>query len=354
MVENTFSRPILSRLILVWGVFFLICFSLGYPTLNRYSPTTAGATAEKPYGSLVDTLHYADLVENGFMDTPDSIWRYRVLVPYVAKPFYALAKGNIGSWNPVYFGLLVANSIFIASAAILLFMIGSAVTGSATVGFISSLLLLSHFNISNLYLAGLVDSSELFLMILTAWLLLNNKWQMLPLVAVLAFLSRETTVVFTSGLAAGWLIVEAVRNGLRRPQIYRSGGYLLVAIVIGLGGLLALRYVGTSALVPGWLQRAGSDPAAINLSTGMSNLVTSKTLLYSFVWLLPLGLAGLKSVSGNWVWASVMTTGGAFLMIIFMDAGDNAARPLFNTLGPVLLVGAAVVITRWLKLERSP
>ena len=113
----------LSRLALVWCLFFLICFSLGYPTLNRYAPDTAPASAENPSASLADTRYYASIIEDGFMGTPESIWRYRVLVPYVAKPFYFLWKGNIGSWSPIFFSLLVANSLFIASAAIFLFLI---------------------------------------------------------------------------------------------------------------------------------------------------------------------------------------------------------------------------------------
>ena len=36
----------------------------------------------------------------------------RVLVPYVAKPFYWLAKGRVGSWDPVMFGLLISDSFF--------------------------------------------------------------------------------------------------------------------------------------------------------------------------------------------------------------------------------------------------
>lgn len=350
--KHTSSSPPLSRLVLIWGLFFLICFSLGYPTLNRYSPSLAATTAENPHASLVDTKHYTMLVEKGFVKSPNNIWRYRVLVPYVAKPFYLIFKNHIGSWNPLYFSLLVANSLFVASTAILLFLIGAAITGSKIVGFISSLLLLAHFNISNLYLAGLVDSSELFLMVLTAWILFQKKWYALPFIAFLAFLARETAVFFTIGLASSWFFVEIVRGKIKPPELYTTPVYILVAVIVGLGGVMLLIYLGTAEIFPPWRSPGRSNFQTLNISSGLWGLMTSKALFYSFVWLLPLGLLGLRSIPRNWLWASILTTGSALMLIAIMNAGENAGRPLFNTAGPMLLVAAASFITEFLKLDR--
>src|SRR2546427_8834234 len=101
--------------ILLWGLFFLICFGLGYPTLNRYDPRKSGNP---------DAIEYYQLVEGNPQAVPEHS-RYRVLVPYLAKPFYWLAEGQVGTWNPVFFGLLVANSIFSATSACLLVIIRS-------------------------------------------------------------------------------------------------------------------------------------------------------------------------------------------------------------------------------------
>lgn len=354
MNNISFSSHSLSHLAMTWCLFFLICFSLGYPTLNRYAPDTSATTAENPHASLVDTKQYASLVEKGFLKTPDSHWRYRVLVPYVAKPFYLLSKGNIGSWNPIFFGLLIANSLFIASAAVVLFIIGTAVTGQRTVGFISSLLLLTHFNISNLYLAGLVDSSELFLMILTAWLLLQKKWQALPIVAAIAVLARETAVAFTATLAASWFIIDVVKGEYQRSKIYTIIFYGVVSLVLGLGGLKLLHYAGASATGVPWPTESPDLGAAV-ISNGVWGLVTSKGMVYSFIWLLPLGLLGIRSIPKNWLWASAITSGVAIFLIVISDAGENAGRPLFDTAGPILLVAAAAYITKLLKLDdRTP
>jgi len=40
-----------------------------------------------------------------------------MLVPGLARPVSRMAEGHIGSWDPVFFGLLVINSAFTASAA---------------------------------------------------------------------------------------------------------------------------------------------------------------------------------------------------------------------------------------------
>jgi hypothetical protein len=39
-------------------------------------------------------------------------FRYRVLVPYLAKTIYHAAMGHVGSWNPISFSMLVVNSGF--------------------------------------------------------------------------------------------------------------------------------------------------------------------------------------------------------------------------------------------------
>jgi hypothetical protein len=352
--KHSSSSLALSRLAILWALFFLICLSLGYPTLNRYSPNLAATTAETPHASLVDTKYYTLLIEKGFDESPHTIWRYRVLVPYLAKPFYEIFKNHIGSWNPLYFSLLVANSLFVASTAIFLLLIGAAITGSRAVGFISSLLLLTHFNISNLYLAGLVDSSELFLMVLTAWVLFQKKWYALPFIALLAFLARETAVFFTIGLASSWLLVEIIRGEIKQSEFYIIPVYILIAVCVGFGGIMLLIYIGTSEIAALWRFSfpGGGSFNYSNISPGTWGLITSKSLFYGFVWLLPLGLLGIRSIPQNWLWASILTTGAAMILIVLVDAGENAVRPLFNIAGPMLLIGAASFITGILKLDR--
>src|ERR1700687_4905639 len=106
-------------LILHWLVFFWICFGLGYPTLHRFDARNASPDAQE----------YYKLVKGSPSDAADLL-RYRLLVPWVAKPFFRFSQGHIRSWNPVAFSLLISNSGFTATAACFLLSIGTRFAGS--------------------------------------------------------------------------------------------------------------------------------------------------------------------------------------------------------------------------------
>lgn len=78
-----------STIWLAWFLLlFLVSFGLGYPVLNRYSPpSTLG---------LSDSLQYYRLVEQG-PQAAIGHWRYRILVPFLAKPIYWAVRGRLGT-----------------------------------------------------------------------------------------------------------------------------------------------------------------------------------------------------------------------------------------------------------------
>src|SRR5271163_1721523 len=131
---------------LLFGIFFLIACGLGYPVLNRFDPRqTTGLSDVKTYASLVTGASSPDA---GHV-------RFRVLVPWLAKPFYRLAQGRFGTWEPVMFGLLVADSLFVAGTAVLIVVLGSRRLGSSAAGLVGALLYLVNFAVPNLRLVGL-------------------------------------------------------------------------------------------------------------------------------------------------------------------------------------------------------
>ena len=114
-IENPRAHMALEQKALLWVLFFLICFGLGHAPLNRYDPGKLTGTS--------DVADYEDIVVGRqYQPVPGAMGLYarineaqnlnRVLVPYVAKPFYWLGRGHLGSWDPALFGLLVANAIF--------------------------------------------------------------------------------------------------------------------------------------------------------------------------------------------------------------------------------------------------
>ena len=125
--EEQNASMTLARRVLLWLLFFVICLGLGYSPLNRYDPAKIAGTSDVAvYREIVigEQLHNA--AEAGGPIVRFAQWEnyYRVLVPYAAKPFYWLAKGRVGSWDPALLGLLIANALFTATTASLLVAVG--------------------------------------------------------------------------------------------------------------------------------------------------------------------------------------------------------------------------------------
>src|ERR1019366_7302567 len=95
---------------------------------------------------LSDVKTYASIVTGtATVDAGDRYRRFRVLVPWLARPFYWLARGRVGTWDPVMFGLLVADSLFVAGTAVLIVILGSRELGSSAAGLVGALLYLVNF-----------------------------------------------------------------------------------------------------------------------------------------------------------------------------------------------------------------
>src|SRR2546426_3289247 len=89
---TTTQRRLETRnFLLLWLLFFAICFGLGYPTLRRYDPRTTEG--------LSDTSKYYAIVTGADTSGFKEMFRCRVLVPYVARPFYWFALHYLPTWN---------------------------------------------------------------------------------------------------------------------------------------------------------------------------------------------------------------------------------------------------------------
>ena len=139
----------------MWLLFFLISLGLGYSTLNRYDPRKSGGT--------FDVGVYYDIVTGRApLQTSEDRGPYgrlswsenysRVLVPYVARPFYWLARGRVLSWDPALFGLLMANGIFTATTACLLVSVGYRLLADYATALLGATLYLLNFVVANLAL----------------------------------------------------------------------------------------------------------------------------------------------------------------------------------------------------------
>ena len=311
-------------------LFFLICFGLGYPTLNRYDPTKTQGTS--------DSTQYFNLVRTGPQDA-EGHWRYRVLVPYLAKPFYRLAKTYIGSWNPISFAMLVVNSAFVAISAYLLIILALILIGDYAIALLSALFYLLNFNISNLQLSGLVDSAEGCMILAVILSLVTGRWALLPLFGIIGALAKETFVPLAGSLALiYWLAAEAPRN--------RRIIQFMWVVGMGLGGVItvmAIQSFISGHLVLPWAIIA-SEKGSQNFFSGIFASLANNSFWYLFIWLLPLGLIKLRYFPRPLVYACAGSAIIALILGGWNNSGGNIGRPIFETFGPILTISLACFV----------
>src|SRR5580658_7538033 len=71
--------------------------------------------------------------------------------------------------------------------------------------------------------------------------------------------------------------------------------------------------------------------------------MTNRTFWYPFLWLLPLGLLGVRRLSRRWVAASLATAVTALVLVAY-HTSQPVSRPVFNILGPMLSLSAALLL----------
>lgn len=306
---------------------FLVCFGLGYPTLNRYSPPATHG--------LSDSLQYFRLVEQG-PHAASGHWKYRVLVPFLAKPIYWAARGRLGSWNPIAFSLLVVNSLFCAAGASLLSFLSFKVYGNPMLAVIASFAYLLNFTVANLDLSGLVDSSEAFWFLALTWSLMARRWLVLPLIGLFAGLSKETFVPVAFVFAIVWLVAEP--NG----EWVKAGAGIVTMTIAGLATVMVVRSTIDHALVTPWQIAAQERIVSAGLLHNLRAIFVSWSFWLTLVWL-PFLFFAAKRIPKAWRYAALAGAGTALALGVWNNAsGSDTARPIFNVLGPVLALSFAL------------
>ncbi len=336
------DQVMLKQKAVIWVLFFLICLGLGYPPLSRYDP---GKTA-----GLTDAADYRDMVVGrepqpvfGVVGPYARInqWEHfnRVLVPFVAKPFYWLARGRVGTWDAARFGLLVANAIFTATTACLLVAIAIGLRLNRSTALLAATLFLLDFCVVNFSLVGHVDSAECCFLLFIAWSLLTGRWYLLPLWGVLGSLAKETFAPFSVIFVLAWWASEVRRDRLQLPRL----AWICALGVVSMATVtLAFSTVAAGPVWP-W-QFAAYMHDRIGFLPGLRRLFLGHAFWYTFMWLLPLGLMRLRSLPRPWVCATAAAFCGALALGAYNDAAGNTTRALFNIAGPVLSLSVAVLL----------
>jgi hypothetical protein len=309
-------------------LFFLICFGLGYPVLNRYDP--------RQTPGLSDVHSYAALV-TGAPEAGPAHLRFRVLVPWIARPFYLAARGRLSSWDPALFALLIADSLFVASTALLIVVLGTRQLGNYAVALAAALLYLLDFAIPNLRLVGLVDAGEGFFLLALLWSVSRPRLWCLPFLAILGALAKESFVPFLIVFTACWWLVA--RKQLHSPS--HSALWILSSWMMGFLTLMVLQWSITGQLSTP-IEFAASLHGNHDYFHHFWSSLADRNLWYIFVWLLPLGLPHLCKLPKSWL----IPTASAAVMAFVLDgyyggAPGTVGRALFSVAGPLLSISAA-------------
>ena len=313
----------------MWPLFFLICFGLGYAALNRYDPRQ----------KLPDAAVYAQIATNGPRAAPNHL-RFRILVPSLAREVYAIANGHTGSWDPLMFSFLVVNASFVASTAYLLLRVGTAII-NRPVALLASAFYLLNFAIANVHLAGLVDAAEAFFLMALVVSLFYEKWWLLPVICVFGTLAKESFVPFSIATALSWILASERKSR-------RGWSWIVVTAAVELLTLIALQAAIAGHVIWPWqfLSSMGSET-----SYGMNLLhsLVDRNSWYILIWLVPLGLAGMRALPRPWIWSA----GAAVLIALLLNAyhstvgggGGGIGRYVFDVAGPLLSLSAAAYLS---------
>ena len=312
----------------LWPIFFLIAFGLGYATLNRYDPSLIEGTS--------DARQYFRVVVDG-PGAADEHWRSRILVPLLATPIHRLAVGRVGSWNPVALALLVVNSAFCAAAASLLILLAEAFGLPFSIGFVAALAWLLNFVVANFLLAGMVDSAEALLMIGLMLALQRQSGIALPVLGAIGGLAKETFVPLAVLVACGWIWA-----GQRKRWPYVAAmGATGIAVVVLVRSTIAGTLVTPFHIVSDELGLEGVS----DIPRALLEVVRSGVTWITFLWLVPPALPGLSGLPKDAWRATALGVIGALALVVWHDAGGNAARPLFDVAGPLLCLAFATGTT---------
>ncbi|HLZ41292.1 MAG TPA: hypothetical protein VKQ11_10035 [Candidatus Sulfotelmatobacter sp.] len=319
------------RFAVLFCLFFVIAFGLGYPILNRYDP--------RAVPGLVDVKTYSAMVTGAPVPGHEHM-RCRVLVPWVARSFYQVADGRVHTWDPVMFGLLVSDSLFVAATALLVVVLGTSQLDSYPVSLVAALLYLVNFAVPNLRLVGLVDAGEGFFLLALLCSLAELRLGWLPLIAALGALTKESFIPFSIVFTGAWWLVT--RRRLQSPG--RSAGWIVASWIVGLAVITALHWKIAGGVENPIHFAAGLRGNGHYLSQFASSL-WDRNLWYVFVWLLPLGIPRLRKLPRSWLIPTAATSILVFVLDgYYSGAPGTVGRALFSTAGPLLALSAALFL----------
>lgn len=318
--------------LVIWSVFFLIAIGFGYQGVTRYDPAQSSF--------IDDSKIYSEIVLNGSQGITSDHRSTRVLVPFLARAVYSVVDGHIGLWNPVQFSLLVIASFFCASIVLMMISICKHLFEDERVGIIAGLIFYANFSIPNLYLSGLVDPAEAFFLLCIIYTLLHKKLILLPIIAILGTLSKETFLPVGSLIITIWWLYETCTDKkINYKNLLHIVSFVLISSVI----VIALKSYALDKLT--FLVEYSEGMRKESFSSFDRILVAIRRFSYAYIWLLPLSLFRIKLLPKPWLLSAIISS----IMILLMGwwigaSGAAISRYMFNMVGPLLSISIAILV----------
>jgi hypothetical protein len=258
----------------------------------------------------------------------------------------------LGSWDPIVFGLLCADSLFVAATGLLIVALGVRLqfpTQTKTrlewathypVSLIAALLYFVNFAVPNLRLTGLVDAGEGFFLVALLWALAQRQFFLLPFIGVLGALTKESFVPLSIVFTAVWWLMAR-----RKPT-----SKLLSAAWIAnswLASFIAIAWI--QWRITGEVVSPLSFAASLHGNDGylhhIAASVIDRNLWYIFIWLLPLALPKLRALPKTWLIPTAATAALVFILDAYYGGvPGTVGRELFSVAGPILSLSAAAFL----------
>ncbi len=285
----------------------------------------------------LDTGDYYGMVAGSRRDV-EPLMASRILVVSVARPIARVASGHLGSWDPIWFGLLVANSFFCATAGYVLLLIGIEVMRDAGLAWIGVLTYLLSFSFTNRLLIGFIDSAEACVILLVVWAMLNGRWVLLPILGAAGALAKESFVPIATAMAVAWYVTE-LRECKQRTLRWRKLMYVALMGIAGVVVVTALQSSLAGRLVTPWKFAASLHHEGY--LSGLMECFAAREFWYTLGWPLALGIWRLRDFPRPWLWASGAGVVIALILGAWNRAGGNTAPAMFDAAGALLCVSTA-------------
>ena len=331
------TQPSLKlSLFLVFLLSFLMAAGLGYQGLNRfYAPDL---------NQLSDAYYYFHIVENGISEIlVDKAGRStRLLMPMLGKLVLQITP-ELGSWNRTAFALLFVGSMFVAGICCQIYYVARRLKLDGSVAIGAVFIYLLNFQVTNIFVVGLIDGAFAFFIILYVILSFERRYLWLPVIAILGVVTKEVFLPFVCSYSFILIAYDYWTEKKVKVQAIVSGA---ISAVICLVLFLYLRQLSMGSLVTPLQHAEGLWPG--NAPLFINPLGTLMRFSYVFGWLLPLAILSIGQIDPRLRTPLLLSLIPMLVLgTVAAISGNGYGRISFNVVGPVFAIAASLTIFRF-------